>query len=345
MSETEGPDAKALQPAETTGRSDDTQSTTTNATNAEQDGDSTGLEQSQELAPPPLPPRPPVSQSGSMRLSKRSSRPQLLSTPTTALSSTNVHTQTHVGEQSPRPSPTSRAVSRKQSSTHLGRFVSNGGTSDDNDSASIRSYIPSLDVHLDNESIIGDVIGEEGTSAWQALSTQVEKDDPFATVLPEDEILDYQIQHEFDDVTSLGDNGTTEDDLLSIWKAKLKHFFILSASGKPIYSRHGDDQQISHYVGVAQTLISLYQGQKDSLKSFNAGSTQFVMLSKGPLNLVAISRLPESEAQLRNQLESLYMQILSTLTLPSMENMFRNRPSTDLRRPLQGTDVLLDGLA
>lgn len=101
---------------------------------------------------------------------------------------------------------------------------------------------------------------------------------------------------------------------------------------------------ISHYVGVAQTLISFYQGQDDPLKSFSAGGTRFVMLSKGPLNLVAISRLPESEAQLRNQLESLYMQILSTLTLPSMETMFRNRPSTDLRRPLQGTDVLLDGL-
>ena len=39
------------------------------------------------------------------------------------------------------------------------------------------------------------------------------------------------------------------------------------------------------------------------------------------------------------------MQILSTLTLPSMERMFINRPSTDLRRPLQGTEVLLDALA
>jgi hypothetical protein len=112
-----------------------------------------------------------------------------------------------------------------------------------------------------------------------------------------------------------------------------------------VYSRHGDDQLVSHYVGVAQTLISFYQGSDDPLKTFTAGDARFVMLPKGPLNLVAVSKLGESEAQLRNQLESLYMQILSTLTLPSLERIFSNRPSTDLRRPLQGTDVLLDGLS
>ncbi|KAF7191575.1 Vacuolar fusion protein MON1 [Pseudocercospora fuligena] len=352
MPETDGNDAKDSRPTDDVTREED------NATRAIVDNPNgtadqesqrndvdTNLAQSRELTPPPLPPRPPLSQSGSLRLSKQSSRPQLLSTPTTALSSTNVHTQTYAGDASPRSSPASKAISRKHSFTHFGRFVSNGGISDGDDSASIKSCIPSLDARLDGESILGDVGGGDGAPDWQGLNAQNEKDDPFETVLPEDEALDDQIEHEFDDVTSLGEDGTTEDDLLLSWKAKLKHFFILSASGKPIYSRHGDDQQISHYVGVAQTLISMYLDQKDSLKSFHAGGTQFVMLSRGPLNLVAISRLPESEAQLRNQLESLYMQILSTLTLPSMETMFRNRPSTDLRRPLQGTDVLLDGLA
>lgn len=101
---------------------------------------------------------------------------------------------------------------------------------------------------------------------------------------------------------------------------------------------------ISNYVGIAQTIISFYQGAGDPLKGFTAADTRFVILSKGPLNLVAVSRLGESDAQLRTQLESLYMQILSTLTLPSMQRMFSNRPSTDLRRPLQGTEILLDGL-
>lgn len=68
-------------------------------------------------------------------------------------------------------------------------------------------------------------------------------------------------------------------------------------------------------------------------------------MSKNPLYLVAISKLGESDTQLRVQLEALYMQILSTLTLPTLTHLFTNRPSTDLRKPLKGTEVLLSALA
>ena len=70
-----------------------------------------------------------------------------------------------------------------------------------------------------------------------------------------------------------------------------------------------------------------------------------MVMSHGPLYLVAISKLGENDVQLRVQLEALYMQILSTLTLPNLTHMFSNRPSTDLRRPLQGTEPLLSALA
>lgn len=60
---------------------------------------------------------------------------------------------------------------------------------------------------------------------------------------------------------------------------------------------------------------------------------------------MAISKLKESDSQLRAQLEALYMQILSTLTLPNLTHMFTSRPNTDLRRPLEGTESLLSSLA
>ena len=337
------------------------QVTTTNATHqnndtepspvheeTEEDEDSM-VEQTRELTPPPLPPRPGLNErlqtsgTGSLRLSKQTSRPKLLSQATTALSLTDVHTQSRLDPGSLQSSPASRAISRKHSFTQFDRFVVTTN-SDVDDSASLKSYAPTLDARLDDESLIGDV-GNEATPAWRALSAQIERDDPLDAVLVEDDILSVQMQHEFDDISAVDVEIPNEEALLETWKAKLKHFFILSASGKPIYSRHGDDQLTSHYIGVAQTLISFYQAANEPLKVFTAGGTRFLMLSKGPLNLVAISRLGESDAQLRTQLESLYMQILSTLTLPSMEKMFSNRPSTDLRRPLQGTDVLLDGLA
>jgi hypothetical protein len=132
---------------------------------------------------------------------------------------------------------------------------------------------------------------------------------------------------------------------MSKWKAKKKHYFILSSAGKPIYARHGGDGLISDYSGIIQTLISFYEDSEDPLRSFCAGESRFVILSQGPLYLVAISSLGESETQLRAQLEALYMQILSTLTLPTLQRMFSVRPSTDLRRPLEGTESLLSSLA
>lgn len=130
-----------------------------------------------------------------------------------------------------------------------------------------------------------------------------------------------------------------------MWKSKLKHYLILSSAGKPIYSRHGDQNLINGYIGIVQTIISFYEGAKDPLKGFTAGGARFVITTEGPLYFVAISRLGESDAQLRAQLEALYMQILSTLTLPTLTHLFSNRPSTDLRRPLQGTEPLLSSLA
>lgn len=70
-----------------------------------------------------------------------------------------------------------------------------------------------------------------------------------------------------------------------------------------------------------------------------------MVLLKEPLYLVAISKLLESDSQIRVQLEALYMQILSTLTLPVLERIFTVRPGTDLSRPLQGTEKLLSSLA
>ena len=134
-------------------------------------------------------------------------------------------------------------------------------------------------------------------------------------------------------------------ELLELWKSKRKHFLILSSAGKPIYNRHGDDNLISGYTGVIQTIISFYESANNQLKGFTAAGARFVIMSQGPLYLVAISKLGESDTQLRVQLEALYMQILSTLTLPTLTHLFSNRPSTDLRRPLKGTETLLSALA
>ncbi|KAI9691385.1 MAG: Vacuolar fusion protein mon1 [Bogoriella megaspora] len=308
---------------------------------------------SRDSSPPPpaLPPRPrQLSRTGRSPFGSLS-RPSTaggpgLSRATTAVSRADIQVKSHGEDHSKSFSPPgSRRPSRQPSFSNLGRFVSNG-KSDGGDSASIRSYIPTLETSGDVESLLGEVLSDFASPAWKKLDAKAfEQSGYFEDITDENDSLNEIFAGEFEDLDSFAPDGSNEETLMIQFRSKLKHFLILSSAGKPIYSRHGDEQLVSNYIGVVQTIISFYQGAKDNLKGFTAGGARFVVMSKGPLNLVAISRLGESDYQLRVQLEALYMQILSTLTLPSMERMFSNRPSTDLRRPLEGTDTLLSSLA
>ncbi|KAF2229134.1 DUF254-domain-containing protein [Viridothelium virens] len=308
--------------------------------------------QSRESSPPPLPARPRQlsrpdrSPFGSYSRPSSAGGPRLASRATTAVSRADIQTKSY-GDERPGGHllPGSRGVSRQQSFSNLGRFVSNS-KSDGGDSASIRSYIPTLEASGDVESLLGEVLSDYASPAWKKLDAcALEQAGYFHDVTYEVDVLNDIFEREFDELEPSRPDGSNEEALMAQFRSKLKHFLILSSAGKPIYSRHGDDQLVTNYIGVVQTIISFYQGAKDGLKGFTAGDVRFVIMSKGPLNLVAISQLGESDAQLRAQLEALYMQILSTLTLPNMERMFSNRPSIDLRRPLQGTETLLSALA
>ncbi|KAF2155383.1 DUF254-domain-containing protein [Myriangium duriaei CBS 260.36] len=279
----------------------------------------------------------------SLKIKRRASRPHLQSRPTTAISFTGAQPDLGLDEPSPRSS-TSRTVSRRPSHAQINR-VASSAASEAGETSSVISYAPSIDFTGPAESLLGEFNSHPATPAWKSLSAQIEIDDPFDRIFDDEDILSSRFEHEFEEIENVKSDGSNEELLLNEWKMKLKHFFIFSSSGKPIWSRHGDDSLISGYIGVVQTIVSFYQGAQDQLHAFSAGDCRFVIVSKGHLHLVAISKLGESDTQLQNQLESLYMQILSTLTLPSMERMFLNRPSTDLRRPLQGTEVLLDALA
>ncbi|KAK8226165.1 trafficking protein Mon1-domain-containing protein [Phyllosticta capitalensis] len=310
-------------------------STTDHAQHHDDDNDAP----SPEGTPPPLPPRPkrlPVQSKPSyesFRLGSASPRAPLQSRATTALSLPDVQTYESTRDAS-GPSPTRQ----------FSIAGSKAAGSDAGDTASLRSYAPTLEAGAEVESILGEVMAEQENVAWKAMAHPAAGIDAQA-LFPEDPALRAAFDREFEDMDDFAADGSNEEALVLQWRSKLKHYLILSSAGKPIYSRHGDDQLIANSIGVVQTIISFYQDAQDTLRGFTAGGVRFVVLSKGPLNLVAITKFPESEGQLRTQLESLYMQILSTLTLPQMERMFRARASTDLRRPLQGTETLLSALA
>lgn len=181
--------------------------------------------------------------------------------------------------------------------------------------------------------------------AWNLLRSQSSTVQPFERRhgVIDDRFANFE--EEFGPLPEDTGEATRDAERLAAWKSKLKHYMILSAAGKPIWSRHGDLNLINSSIGVVQTIISFYEGAHNQLQGFTAGNARFVVSTQGPLYFVAISKLGESDSQLRSQLEALYMQILSTLTLPALNNIFLNRPSSDLRKPLQGTESLLSSLA
>ncbi|KAK2750585.1 Vacuolar fusion protein mon1 [Myotisia sp. PD_48] len=325
------------------------------ADNSRPEGQMGSEETNMQEQRPPLPPRPRKASEGEparpldSSLAPYSASHTLQSRPTTALSFANINTGALDGASrdayalpTPSGSP-GRTIRPKSSSARLG----SSKDSDAGDSASIRSFVPESDTPLEAGSIFGDSPGIGDFTENRHLPTSYGLPDAlFGMSIGEDSDLVMDFEDEFVSVDELDGRGT-EDETRSLeaWRRKKKHFFILSSAGKPIYARHGDDSLISPFIGIIQTIISFYQESGNNLKSFSAGNTKIVVLPQGPLYLVAISSLIESESQLRTQLDALYMQILSTLTLPALDRIFVARPGTDLRRPLQGTESLLSSLS
>ncbi|KAF2459559.1 vacuolar fusion protein mon1 [Lineolata rhizophorae] len=324
------------------------------ANNTSQEGSPQLKPDTSEETPPPLPPRPenltflagsgrPQSSAGSVKGTQRGSlRPSLLqSKATTALSLEGSGQYTHGETISGSSTP-----SRQPSLANIG-YNYMRSASDVDDTASIRSAVPPSESGVgDVESLLGDVVTERDQTAFESVASVRQDPGLFEETLFGDAAeLEKEFETELDEIDELKTDGSNQESVMKAWRSKLKHYLILSSAGKPIYSRHGDDHLITNYIGIIQTIISFYNSADDPLRSFTAGDARFAILSRGYLNLVAISRLHESFSELRAQLEALYMQILSTLTLPNMERMFSSRPSTDLRRPLQGTESLLSALA
>lgn len=210
------------------------------------------------------------------------------------------------------------------------------------DSISVMSFAPTMRPPADLASLVAGEMNKK-SRAWALLRAQSATVQPFQKVKEMSWDGLGSFEREFEEIPP--ENEMNDEQRLVQWRSKLKHYMILSSAGKPIWSRHGDLSLINSSMGVVQTIISFYEGMKDPLQGFTAGNARFVVATEGPLYFVAISRLGESDIQLRDQLKALYMQILSTLTLPTLTKIFVHRPSSDLSTPLQGTESLLSSLA
>lgn len=129
------------------------------------------------------------------------------------------------------------------------------------------------------------------------------------------------------------------------WSCKEKHVFIFSIAGKPIYSRHGDEDKLASLFGVMQALVSFVQEDDgDNLRSIKAGKYRIVFQGKGPIVLVMAAATGESESQMGLQLNYIYNQIIFHLTYAQLKRIFEQQINYDLRRMLTGTEKFIDKL-
>ena len=168
--------------------------------------------QSREGTPPPLPPRPqlgnlPSRPSTSYSIRKAPSRPQLVSKATTQLS---LSTGQAFGTES---RDDAASIATKQRS-FLGANLHSHSTSDADDSASIRSYMPGTEGVGEGESILGEVLGhEQKTDTEKTLLRSLGHkfgDGEAQSMFPPDPQFDAAFNREFDEVDEMSVDGSNE---------------------------------------------------------------------------------------------------------------------------------------
>eukprot|EP00606_Chrysophyceae_sp_TOSAG23-5_P000166 GSChrysophyteH2.ASY1.ANO1.9.1 assembled CDS len=80
------------------------------------------------------------------------------------------------------------------------------------------------------------------------------------------------------------------------WERRGKHLFVLSSSGKPIFSRYGDEQEMSTTFGLLQVRVDAVVGGGGGLRCIRAGSRRIVFFTRGSLYFVCVSSSDEPEA-------------------------------------------------
>ncbi|KAI5575906.1 hypothetical protein BDE02_09G010100 [Populus trichocarpa] len=195
-----------------------------------------------------------------------------------------------------------------------------------------------------NSEVEVDVNGPSSPSssgyAGERGSSGVSEDDEIEEVA-----IDSALHEVFDSQAAWlpGKRHVDEDDASISWRKRKKHFFILSHSGKPIYSRYGDEHKLAGFSATLQAIISFVENGGDRVKLVRAGKHQVVFLVKGPIYLVCISCTEQPYESLRGELELIYGQMILILT-KSVNRCFEKNPKFDMTPLLGGTDVVFSSL-
>jgi hypothetical protein len=126
---------------------------------------------------------------------------------------------------------------------------------------------------------------------------------------------------------------------------------VMSEAGKPIFARHGSEEEISRQCGLFQAIRTAVNGNQalnlGEIQSLRSEKLCIVFMSVASITLVSISKVEneivETEAFARLQLEYIFAQLIFTLT-EQVQNIFIHNPGFDLRTMLTSSDSLMHGI-
>ena len=127
---------------------------------------------------------------------------------------------------------------------------------------------------------------------------------------------------------------------------KKRHYLIMSDGGKPVYSRYGDPIEYNSIFATLSAMITKFtvfnsnDSEKEFLNVITNSKNKIAFLKKGQLIFIAISKKDDCTSLLFSQLEYLYNQLMSILTI-SFYSKLEDNPSKCLST-MSGTENLFE---
>ena len=128
---------------------------------------------------------------------------------------------------------------------------------------------------------------------------------------------------------------------------KKRHYLIMTDGGKPVYSRYGDEVENNSIFATISAMITKFtifnssDTNKEELNVITNKKNKIVFMKKGQLIFIALSKKAnDSVSLLHSQLEMIYNQLMSILTIKFYEKLEDN-PSKVLTA-MGGTENLFE---
>ena len=175
------------------------------------------------------------------------------------------------------------------------------------------------------------------------IITGIEKENKTKIKIPQDIILEKEQANKLTQKL-LKKTRRNEKMKFEEFFIKKRHYLIMSDGGKPVYSRYGDPIENNSIFATLSAMITKYtifntnDNEKENLNVITNNKNKIVFLKKGQLIFIALSKKNDCTSLLFSQLEYLYFQLMSILTI-SFYSKLEDNPSKCLST-MGGTENL-----